>query len=204
MLATIAEQLQPGDILVTRHRYALTNFFLPGTWPHAALYVGTPEQRQAFGINVPPPVEHRWREGKCTLEALRDGVLFRPLGSTLRVDAFVVVRPNTSRDELRQAIERVVKHEGKMYNFDFDFFSSDRLVCTEVIYRAFDGVGHFKLPLIERAGRHTLTAEDILDLAMDTDMFDVFATFGYPHEEPVFSYNDAARKVVEASYRNTE
>ncbi len=203
VLATISEQLLPGDVLVTRHRYALTNFFLPGTWPHAALYVGTPEQREALGVRVPPPVEHRWRGDKCTLEALRDGVLFRPLANTLRVDAFVVVRPNTTEDGLRQAIERVVKHEGKMYNFDFDFFTSDRLVCTEVIYRAFDGVEGFQMPLVERAGRHTLTAEDILDLAIDTNMFDVFATFGYPHEEPVFSYHDEAKQVIEKSYRSS-
>jgi len=202
VLAIIAQQLEPGDILVTRHRYALTNFFLPGTWPHAALYVGTPEQREQSGIKVPPPTEHRWRQNKCTLEALRDGVLFRELSSTLSVDAFVVVRVQASPGAIRSAIERVVKHEGKMYNFDFDFFTSDRLVCTEVVYRAYDGVEGFHLPLIERAGRHTLTAEDILDLAIDTDMFNIIATFGYPHENPVFSYGDEAQKVVEASYRS--
>ncbi len=204
VLDTVAQLLEPGDILVTRHRYALTNFFLPGTWPHAALYVGTPEQRVQAGVKVPPPIEHRWRGSKCTLEALRDGVLFRELASTLRVDAFVVVRANASADAKRSAIERVVKHEGKMYNFDFDFFTSDRLVCTEVVYRAYDGVEGFQLPLVERAGRHTLTAEDILDLALDSDMFDIVATFGYPHEKPVFSYADEAQKVVAASYRDKQ
>lgn len=201
VLATVADLLQPGDVLVTRHRYALSNFFLPGTWPHAALYVGTPTQRDALGVRLPPPVEHRWRGDKCTLEALRDGVLFRPLSSTLRVDAFVVVRPNTSKDGMRQAIERVVKHEGKMYNFDFDFFTSDRLVCTEVIYRAYDGVDNVELPLVERAGRHTLTAEDILDFALDTPAFDIVATFGYPHEQPAFHYGDDARALIAKSYR---
>ncbi|MFK8031677.1 MAG: YiiX/YebB-like N1pC/P60 family cysteine hydrolase [Gammaproteobacteria bacterium] len=203
VLAELAGQLQPGDILITRHRYALTNFFLPGTWPHAALYVGTPEQRIAAGIAVPPPIEHRWRDDKCTLEALRDGVLFRQLGSTLKVDAVVVIRPRATEEGIRQAIQRVVKHEGKMYNFDFDFFTSDRLVCTEVIYRAYDGVEGLQLPLVERAGRHTLSAEDILDLAIDTDMFDIVITFGYPHDKPAFAYNEDARNVVEASYRDS-
>ncbi|MEM7082171.1 MAG: YiiX/YebB-like N1pC/P60 family cysteine hydrolase [Pseudomonadota bacterium] len=201
VLTDVQRVLQPGDVLITRHRYALTNFFLPGTWPHAALYVGTPAQRDALGVRLAPPIEHRWRGDKCTLEALRDGVLFRPLASTLRVDAFVVVRPMLSSNGLRQAIERVVMHEGKLYKFDFDFFTSDRLVCTEVIYRAYDGIESLQLPLIERAGRHTLTAEDILDLALDTAMFEIVATFGYPHETPEFCYDDDARARVAKSYR---
>ena len=195
------EHLRPGDVFITRHRYALTNYFLPGTWPHAALFIGTAEQRVAMGVKVPPPIEHRWKGDKCILEALRDGVLFRPMSETLNVDAVVVVRPNLSDDAIRRGIERIVKHEGKMYNFDFDFFSSDRFVCTEVVYRAFDGLENLQMPLTERAGRKTLTAEDILDMAIDTELFDLVCVFGHPEEitQPLFGGNLV--DVVAATYR---
>ena len=32
--------LKPGDVIITRHDDALSNLFLPGFWPHAALYIG--------------------------------------------------------------------------------------------------------------------------------------------------------------------
>ena len=47
----LAEFLQPGDVLVTRHHDAMTNLFLPGYWPHAALHIGTAEQRQELSVD---------------------------------------------------------------------------------------------------------------------------------------------------------
>ena len=79
---------------------------------------------------------------------------------------------------IKQAIERVIVHEGKSYNFDFDFFRSDRLVCTELAYRAYDEIEDIKIDLKERAGRPTLSAEDLCDLAIYSNMFDAVAIFG--------------------------
>lgn len=193
--------LRPGDVLISRHRYALTNYLLPGNWPHASLYIGTPEQRAEYGIVVEPEVAARWSDGKCTLEALRDGVLFRPLSETLNVDSFVLLRPALDRAGIAEAIQRVVRHEGKSYNFDFDFFSSDKLVCTEVIYRALDGIKDIVLPLVERAGRQSLSAEDLLDLALDTDMFEPLAIFGCPPEHGRIITGAEVIPVLIASYR---
>ena len=193
--------LLPGDVIISRHRYALTNYLLPGSWPHASLFIGTPQQRIDLGIDVDAGIAARWVETKCTLEALRDGVLFRPLSETLDVDYFAVIRPKLTLAEIVEGIERVVKHEGKSYNFDFDFFTSDKLVCTEVVYRAFDGIGGIDLPLTERAGRKTLSAEDLLDLALSNDGFSPVAIFGFPScKEQLISGTDA-RAVLKDSYR---
>ena len=193
--------LEPGDVIVTRHAIALTNLFIPGFWPHAALYIGTPAQRDALGIRVSADKQVLWTGPVCTLEALKDGVRLRPLSETLSVDHFVVLRPQVPATTIRRAIERGIVHEGKMYNFDFDFFSSDRLVCTEVLYRSYDGLDGIAFPLTERAGRKTLSAEDVLDFALDADTFEPVAIFGVNGCESEIAYGPVVRELLVASYR---
>lgn len=202
-IAEIAGILQPGDILVTRHDHALTNLFLPGFWPHAALYVGTVTQREALGITADVARLERWSGQKCVLEALKDGVLFRPLHETLAVDNVAVLRPALSGKAVRQAVERAILHEGKLYNFDFDFFNAERLVCTEVIYRAFDGLEGLTFPLTERAGRKTLSAEDLLDYALDSGRLSPLLIFGVDQSEKKSIVGDKVRDILIRSYQES-
>lgn len=192
----IVSLLQPGDVIVTRHDAAMTNLFLPGYWPHVALYVGPPPP-DAWTAGL----RERWSDGRVVLEAQKDGVRFRRLERTLDVDAVAVIRPHLTGAEIARAIEQAVAHEGKLYNFDFDFFRSDRLVCTEVVYRAFDGIGPMEFPLTERAGRPTLSAEDLLDLAFDSDRFDVVAICDVRPSSPGLLVGDDAREPLRRSYR---
>jgi len=187
VLESIAAFLQPGDVIITRHAKALTNLFMPGFWPHAAFYVGQREHRDA---------------GKCVLEARKDGVLFRPLHDTLSVDAFVVLRPNLDAESIAKAIERAFMHEGKMYNFDFDFFNSDRVVCTELVYRSYDGLEDLHIPLIDHAGRRVLSAEQFLDFALDSQAFTPAAIFGIEGCEDAVLFGEPVFDVLTASYRH--
>ncbi len=60
----------------------MTNYFLPGFWPHAALYLGDPEMLSQMGIAEHEHVRPRWarllaadpKEPRRVLEALKDGV----------------------------------------------------------------------------------------------------------------------------------
>jgi hypothetical protein len=203
VLSSIAEFLQPGDVIVTRHAKALTNLFIPGFWPHAALYIGTQEQHESTNIDTALTIKQLWVDDVCVLEARKDGVRLRPLSDTLAVDTFVVLRPNLGPDSIRQAIERALLHQGKMYNFDFDFFSSDRIVCTEVIYRAYDGLEDLRFRLSERAGRKTLSAEDLLDFALDTEAFTPVAIFGVKDCEDSVMFGEGVHDALIASYRNS-
>ena len=198
---SLARFLQPGDVIITRHARALTNLFLPGFWPHAALYIGTAEQRDALGVRIDADKQQTWIDDRCTLEALKDGVRFRPLTETLAVDTFVVLRPAIDRATVADAIERAVRHEGKQYNFDFDFFSSDRMVCTEVVYRAYDGLEQLSFPLQERAGRKTLSAEDLLDFALDAQAFSPVAIFGVEGCDADIVYGSEVAGLLIKSYR---
>ncbi len=195
------EILKPGDVLVTRHDLALSNLFLPGFWPHAALYVGSEAERQELGVELDEERRGRWRGSRRVLEARKDGVLFRALADTLEVDAVAVIRPRLEPAEIGRALSRAATHEGKMYNFDFDFFRTDRLVCTEVIYRAYDGIGAMQFELAERSGRLTLSAEDLLDLALAGEMFEPVAVFGAPSCLGELVCGAAARQALAASYQ---
>ncbi|MEC7408954.1 MAG: YiiX/YebB-like N1pC/P60 family cysteine hydrolase [Planctomycetota bacterium] len=163
-----------GDILITRKENALTNYFLPGFWPHSAFSIG---------------------EGRV-IESMKDGVKNRSLDSTFQNDAMIVIRPNLSDSDLSETIERASKHIGKPYDFDFDFTRSDRMVCTEVIYRSFSGIAQIEFPLSKRAGRHTLSAEDLLRKSLTDPMFNIVAGF-HPKASDCILEHAEAKALVE-------
>lgn len=178
VLARMTALLKPGDVIITRHDDAMSNLFLPGFWPHAALYLGTVEQCRTMRVTVDPDRIARWIEPNCVLEAKKDGVRLRALAETLAVDAVTVLRPQLDVQILSSALSRALVHEGKLYDFNFDFTRSDRLVCTEVIYRAYDGLGPIALNLKERASRSTLSAGDMVRLAVEGRGFEPVCVFG--------------------------
>ena len=170
VMDTVRPLLRAGDVLVTRHDDAMSNLFLPGFWPHAALYIGDVDERERMGVSREVKAGC-CRDGVCFLEAKKDGVLFRPMEDTLQVDAFIVLRPQLEADEIAQALIRVMSHEGKLYDFSFDFCKSDRLACTELVYRAYHGVGEVCFELIRHSGRSCISAEDMIDQALSSGSF---------------------------------
>ena len=201
--------LQPGDVIVNRKEFTLTNYFLPGYWPHAALYLGQPGDLERMGLRDHDELKPRWRrlldldqrEPGRVLEAMRDGVWLRSLGSPFRADAIAVVRPMLSQADIAQAIGRGMLHEGKAYDFDFDFTRSDRLVCTEVVYRSYQGIGGMQFPLTRRAGRLTLAAEDLLRLSLDRIGFEPMAVF-VPNQANRLLHGHDAETILAASLQS--
>lgn len=179
-ISELREKLQPGDVLVTRHDDAMSNIFLPGFWPHSALWLGAP--------------------GADILEAKKDGVLLRHVEDTLKVDAFVVIRPNLTSSQIDKALTRGRGHMGKEYDFVFDFRTSDRLVCTEVIYRTYHGIGLIDFNLTLQAGRHCLSAEELLNQAIGQGWFNVVALYGIGGNELLFE--EAAKDRLRGSFES--
>jgi hypothetical protein len=158
----ILEYAKPGDVFVTRHDDALSNWFLPGFWPHAALFLGKSANHTSEWGELPPAGEiDAW-----FLEAKKDGVKVRPVSETLALDALVVLRPPLEETELQRGLQRALTHRGKPYDFLFDFRTADRLVCTEVVYRGFHGIAPIQFQLREVGGRLCLPAEEFLDQAL--------------------------------------
>jgi len=165
--------LRPGDVMVTRKEHVLTNHLLPGYWPHAILYRGDAR----------------------VIEAQRDGVRDRGLDEAFGCDGIVVLRPRCAPEDIARALARAATHIGKAYDFDFDFTRGDRLVCSEVVYRAFDGTDGLDLAPSKRYGRFNITAQEFVEAALDDRWFDLVAA-RLPGGE--LAVGDAAREVVGA------
>lgn len=198
--AQIAALLKPGDVIASRHDDAMTNLFLPGYWPHASLHVGQCAWCRELA-QVPAAVQGKWRDPLRVLEAKKDGVLLRAIEETLAVDAVTILRPRLEPAEVACGIARALEHEGKLYDFNFDFFRTDRLVCTGVIYRAYHGLGDMRFTLKSRAGRPTLSCEDVLDMALDGSAFEVVGVYGTPSAANRLVVGSEARDALAASYR---
>jgi hypothetical protein len=212
--STIRQQLElilrPGDILVVRKEFALTNYFLPGYWPHAALYLGTPQELEQLGLSTDPSIGSRWEkisaasrtdEPLRALESMKDGVHLRPIDSPYRCDSIVVLRLPCGPAEIAEGLSRALKHEGKPYDFSFDFGRADQLVCTEVAYRAFEGVAGMSFPLVRRAGRPTLSGSDLTGLAIDGKVVHPVAVFAPRLSDNTLAVGDACQPILRQAHR---
>ncbi len=197
----ISKLLQPGDVLITRHDDATSNIFLPGFWPHAALHIGSSEQRQTLGVEMDEDRRARSADPVRFLEARKDGVLFRPLEDTLNVDCCAVLRPQLEPDQIAAALSKAATHEGKSYDFEFDFRRAHKLVCTEVVYRGFHGIGAIEFELSKRAGRLCLAAEDLIDLAIEGRWFEPVCVYGVSGNRFCTEVETARKALIET--RNT-
>jgi hypothetical protein len=169
-LAALRPRLRPGDIVIERRNWYLSNAFLPGYWPHSALYVGTMADLQALGLDRDPRVARHlaaWGRADAAghhpgcIEAISEGVVFTSLEHSIgEADSVAVLRPRLTPEQIKEAIARAFSHAGKPYDFDFDFFSADKLVCTELVYRAYGSLIDF--PLVEILGRKTLPALEMV------------------------------------------
>jgi hypothetical protein len=161
--ATLLEIAQPGDVFITRHDDAMSNLFLPGFWPHAALFLGKRAVLENVAGALPPSVRARYHDSIHFLEAKKDGVRLRSAEETLRLDACLVFRPPLAGEALAEALIRALSHEGKLYDFLFDFRTADRLACTEVVYRVYYNYPPVHFHLIQTGGRACIPAEELID-----------------------------------------
>ena len=172
-IAEALPQLRPGDVMFTRREWYLSNVGLPGFWPHAALYIGTPEERQRSfaGDEVAEWVRARGRPdgdfeallrqrhpeayALCTkpqelghvprvLEAMGEGVIFTSIEHSAAADSWCVLRPRLPAREKAIALLRAFGYSGRPYDFNFDFMTDSALVCTELVYKSYETSGEMR------------------------------------------------------------
>lgn len=186
-------KLLPGDVLLERREWYMSNIGLPGFWSHAALYLGTPEERRAFfddaetrtwvkqqgepGGDLETLLRARLakayeqsvksqEQGHAVrvIEAISEGVSFTTLEHSADCDSLAVLRPRLPKREKAQALLRAFHYAGRPYDFNFDFATDSELVCTELIYKAYEPAADFRgltFPLVEMLGRKVTPANEI-------------------------------------------
>ncbi|HEX6100676.1 MAG TPA: YiiX/YebB-like N1pC/P60 family cysteine hydrolase [Thermoanaerobaculia bacterium] len=159
--------LAPGDLLFERRDWALTNVGLPGFWPHVALYVGSPEERRAlFGEAFEERL--RARDAKryaelaraAVIEAVSENVVLSTFEHSADADYLAVIRPRVDLAAKAEAIERAFAMVGRPYDFEFDFVTDDRIVCSELVYKAYEQ--KLDLPVMRYAGRAVTPPNDFV------------------------------------------
>jgi len=166
----ILHRLEPGDILLERREWYMSNVGLPGFWPHAALYIGTAEQRRAYfsdpevlewirGIdperedlddllaarypNASAEAARPREDGHAArvIEAVGEGVIFTSLEHSADADSLVVLRPRLPKWAKARALYRAFHYSGRPYDFNFDARTDAALVCTELVYKSYEADG---------------------------------------------------------------
>ena len=179
-ITSFAPRLEPGDVFLERREWYLSNVGLPGFWPHTALFIGDATARAQFfnDDEVRAWVREQGRtdgdfeaflreryaahypKAMHAIEAMSEGVIFTTLEHTAAADSLAVLRPRASKRAKAIAIARAFGYLGRPYDFNFDFHTDSALVCSEVVFKAYEG--HVSLPLSNVMGRVTLPPNEIV------------------------------------------
>lgn len=171
-ISAMQPKLLPGDILLERREWYMSNIGLPGFWSHAALYIGTPEERRAFFADADTQAWVR-QQGELSgdlealllsrysaaykqsiepkehghvvrvIEAISEGVSFTTLEHSADCDSLAALRPSLSKADKAKALLRAYYYAGRPYDFNFDFATDAELVCTELVYKSYEPAAGF-------------------------------------------------------------
>ncbi len=195
--AEIDPLLEPGDVMLSRKNWYVSNVGLPGFWPHAILYLGAPDKLEAYFddaevrawvkaksgteqsfadylAELSPSGWLRYQAGTPeapyrVMEAISEGVSLNTMTHAAG-DYLAAMRPRLSKVDKARAIAEAFGHLDKPYDFDFDFATDHALVCTELVWRSYrpsDEGPGLDIPLEQLAGRRTLPANAIAKLFAD-------------------------------------
>jgi len=166
----IRDALQPLDILLEKTPFRLTDRFIPGHFGHVAIWIGNEEELRALGVwDHPVVVQYHERinsrNGHNIVEALRPGVQLNSLEHFMNVDDVAVLRPTTlTTAQKQEALVLALRQMGKKYDFNFDVNTTDKIVCSELIYISFPTI---EWPTERTFGRHTISPDLVARLAFE-------------------------------------
>ncbi len=150
--------LKPLDIVLMKSEGNFTDKIIPGYFGHTAVWAGVAETLRHShlpGLDI--------TEGPLFVESVRTGVKFSQIDELSDASVLLVIRVfGLNHDAKNVAIDRLISHIGKLYDFNFDLESPAKVFCTEVPYLIFDQIS-WKTQFTY--GRYTMSPDDIIRTA---------------------------------------
>jgi len=184
IIDSFSRKLQPGDILLGRKEWHVTNVGIPGFWTHAALYTGSIEYMnnyfngieelhgESFESYLKKKFPRVYKQNQeldeegfkySVIESRTGGVMLTSLEDSANIDSLAVLRVNNiSKSEQFKAIIQAFKYIGKPYDYDFNFITENLLVCSELIYRAYENINSIEINPKILSGRLMFTPNDFV------------------------------------------
>lgn len=161
--------LKPGDIILTYSEGYMSNIFLPGTFKHGIVFTGK-RNAELPNIELTDTQESMINPEDDIVEAVSEGVVSGPISRILdgQINRLVILRLLHDSVQVSGAVRTAYSFLGNNYDFSFDFNDASSQVCTELIYRSYNGLGHIQFDLKKRAGVMTLSADDVARFALNS------------------------------------
>lgn len=171
----ITAQLKMGDIVLEKTPFRLTDSMIPGHWGHAAIWIGNEQELKQIGLWEHPLVQRyhqQIKEGKLIAESLRTGTTLSSLSHFLNIDDFAIIRSKQPLDEaeMRKTILLALRQLGKAYDFNFDVETTDKIVCSQLVYLAYSDIDW---PTVSTLGRYTISPDNIAVKALNDGPFEL-------------------------------
>jgi uncharacterized protein YycO len=165
----ILSELKPLDMITEKTPFILTDKFIPGNFGHNAIWLGTKEQLIDMGMWDHPSIKKLQpmiEIGYSIIETDRSGTHMKNIEKFMNVDDFAIMRlegVTENREYFEEVYKVAIAQLGKTYDFNFDVETTDKLVCSELLYQSF---GDVAWPTEKYLGRVTISPDNVASLIL--------------------------------------
>lgn len=167
-------ELKAGDILLEKTPFRLTDKMIPGHWGHAAIWIGSEKELKELGIWGHPVVQNYQEQisnERGVVEALRSGVEINTLANFMNIDDAAIIRdPDKTKAETAERIIRTLRQIGKDYDFNYDVETTDKIVCSQLVYLAYTDI---EWPTERVVGRYTISPDNVAYKAINSGQLEL-------------------------------
>ncbi|NOR81512.1 MAG: Poxvirus G6, partial [Methyloprofundus sp.] len=104
-----------------------------------------------------------------------DGTKMNTLEHFLNIDDLLVLRKKDLTDQhKKKIIELTLRQVGKPYDFNYDVETTDKIVCSQLVYLAYTDIDW---PTDSHVGRYTISPDNIVKKALHEGELEIILLF---------------------------